>query len=409
MKLIVIFILILSLVLGMRYAFYFSDLSTVQAGDYLQKEIVLLSEPITTDYYQTIRVGEVVIEMDKFPRYAYGDRIILKGTIENNIFIAKSGQEVIQLVVRDPSIQKIPTNNIFIESAAFLRVRVQKAFNHFLPQNEASLLFGIVFGGSQGFSKDLTTAFKNSGVLHVVAASGMNVTIVGAFLIAMFSYIFKRRTALILGIAGVFYYALVSGLSPSIMRASIMASIAFSAAIFGRQNYGILTLILTAFIMLIITPSNITNVGFLLSFSSTLGIIIIKPLFDKIRLVQKTKGISDDITMTTSAQIGSLPVMASIFGSYSAISIIVNALVLWTIPPLMILGGIAAFVAVIQPSLSIPFLYLSYPILLYFKAVIVFFGSIPLLKTGNIPIFIGIGYYLFLFGIVILLNKHNEK
>lgn len=404
-KVIILFLVVLGLILGIRYTVYLETIKVYRVGDTFGETVTLLTEPKSTFYRQTFQLEGLTIELPKHPAYEYGDKLKIVGIVSESSFQTKTGITVAQLVVKNPRIQVLGSHNVFVKSAAFLRQRIFNTFNSYLPSDAAGLLFGIVFGGSQGITGDTREAFRSTGVLHVVAASGMNISMVAAFFIAIFSRLFRRRTALILSIGGVFYYALFSGFSPSIVRASIMASIAFSAGILGRQNYGILTLFLTGFLMLMIQPETLFDVGFQLSFTSTGGILLIKPLFDKIKLMKKTKAVSDDITTSLSAQLGSVPVMVAVFGSYSFISIFINALVLWTIPFLMILGGIAALCAITIPIAAVPALYLSYPLLLYFEKVVLLFKEVPLLQLEAIPASLIVGYYLLLLAIVLYIGK----
>ncbi|MFI5265544.1 MAG: ComEC/Rec2 family competence protein [Candidatus Levyibacteriota bacterium] len=404
MRVLILSCTILLLILGIRYVLYFQSLKTYRVGDVLKREITLLTEPKVSSYYQTFKIDSITVEAPTYPEFHYGDTLLIQGNVEDGSFQAANGKVVSRLAIKNPQIT-LQKTNFLVGSAAYFRNRIEETFNAYLPKNEAVLLFGVVFGGSQGFSQDYYQAFKNAGVLHVIAASGMNVTMVAAFLISFLSLFLKRQVALGMAASGIFYYALLSGFQASILRAGIMAGIAFGAGMLGRQNYAFFGLLLTAYIMLFIKPETMFDVGFLLSFSATFGILTVKPLLDPIWIIKKTKGFSDDITTSVSAQIGSIPVMVGAFGAYSVISILVNALVLWTIPLLMILGGIAALCAITVPFVSVVFLYLSYPLLLYFEKVVLFFGKIPMIQLDNIPIVLWIGYYLILVSIILWLKK----
>lgn len=384
---------------------FFGTDTSYKPGDLLEKQITLLKEPRIQFEHQNIRIQDVAVQLLLEPELHYGDTIVIKGKIEENTFMTSKGENVKQLVVKNPEIQVISTKNPFILSTAFIRSKVWGIFSKTIPRDEAGLLYGIVFGGTQGFSKNMTDAFRSTGVLHVVAASGMNVTLVAGFLFAICSRFFTKRVAILISISGIFYYALLAGFEPSIIRASIMASIAFTATLLGRQNQAFLALILTGWVMIMVRPENVLDVGFLLSFTSTLGILFIKPFFDSFKIFLKTKGFSDDISTTLSAQIGSLPFMGAFFASYSAVSIFVNALVLWTIPFLMILGGLASVCAIVLPWLTFIPLYIALPLLWYFEKTIMFFSRIPVLQLKNVPISVWIGYYLIIIAFIIMTKK----
>lgn len=399
--------IILLLILSIRFVSFFSSHDAPKAGDIFEKEIMLLNDTRDSDFYQTFRIGSILIQTAKYPRYRFGDKIRVIGEIGESK-LESNGREVSILVAKNPKITLIHHNNILIKSAGFIKERITETFKKYLPQNESALLSGILLGGSVGFTPDLKDAFEKTGVLHVVAASGMNVTLIAGFLFAVSSSILARRQAIIISILGIFYYTMLAGMSASVIRAAIMGSIVFTAAILGRKNLAFVSLFLTGFIMLFINPLTLFDISFQLSFLSTLGILVLKPVLDSLKYLKKISFISDDLTTTISAQLGSLPILAKTFSFYSLTSILVNGLVLWTIPILMILGGIAAICAITLPFVSVPFLYLSYPLLLYFKKTVSLFAAIPGLDFSSSTWFLWIGYYLILLSIIIQINKRNK-
>jgi competence protein ComEC len=113
---------------------------------------------------------------------------------------------------------------------------------------------GIVFGVREGMPEDLTDTFIKTGVIHITAASGMNVTMLAGAICVIFAAIASRKTALIFAVVAIWFYAGVAGFDASITRASLMATIAFSAGLLGRQNSGWYALLLTGFLMVFISP-----------------------------------------------------------------------------------------------------------------------------------------------------------
>ena len=127
--------------------------------------------------------------------------------------------------------------------------------------------------------------------------------------------------------------------------------------------------------MLFISPNLISDIGFQLSFTATLGLILIP----KIRAIGKIWVIGNDINTTIAAQIATLPILLINFGTYSIYSVLVNGLVLWTVPILMAIGWIGALVGLIFIPLGQLIIYLCYPLLIYFEKIVDFFG-----KTGGV-------------------------
>ena len=168
-----------------------------------------------------------------------------------------------------------------------LRQHIISVFEKTLPSNYSSLLLGIVFGIKSSMSSNFLDNLKILGLMHIIAASGMNVTLVAGFLSAIFLLFLKRQIALILTIAGIFIYAFLAGFEPSIVRASIMGMITFTAQILGRQKLAGYSLFATAYIMIIFSPFVIWDIGFQLSFVSTAGLIFLRPVLYQIQILKK--------------------------------------------------------------------------------------------------------------------------
>jgi len=120
--------------------------------------------------------------------------------------------------------------------------------------------------------------------------------------------------------------------------------------------------------------------------------------------------LSDDFKATTAAQIATIPILLSSFGSYGLLSIPVNLLILWTIPFLMILGGIAAVLSFVFPLLSAPVLYLSLPFLVYIEYVVTIASRyMPTVQVESFPLSLSIGYYLLLISAILFLYRKRIK
>ena len=217
--------------------------------------------------------------------------------------------------------------------------------------------------------------------------------------------VLKRQIAIFVSILGILFYAMLAGFEASIVRASVMGIIAFSSQILGKQQYGFYALLLTGFLMLFVWPKYLTDIGFQLSFAATAGILFIPTLFKK-----RQNLLSEDFLTTFSAQAATMPIILSNFGTYSVWSIVVNVLVLWTVPFLMILGGIAAIISFIFEPLARLVLYICIPFLVYLEKTVGFFANLNgKILIENVPWQLSVSYYLFLSSVVIFsLRKNNE-
>ncbi len=407
-------LIFLLLLFSVRFYLFYRNQPQRYNGEYLSFETRILSTPQFSYSQQRISVnldtGErILVTAPMYPQFGYGDSVRISSSLQVRVLENKKPI----LTMYFPKIEADKNGkNLPLAITGFIRQKVTLFFEKNLPPISASLLLGIVFGIKENMPKDFTNDLRISGVLHVVAASGMNVTMVGGFLSSIFSFFLKRQYALIASILGICFYALLAGLEPSIIRASIMGILAFLAQILGRQRLASFSLFIAAYIMLLVSPSTLFDVGFQLSFMATLGLIVIRPIFDsnkRLKSLLNKSLIGEDVLTTVCAQASTLPILLANFGSYSFISVFINGLVLWTVPVLMALGGIGGLLGIIFEPLGAIFLYLSLPLLLYFQKVVSIFSQV--FGTFNFTNFswqFTIGYYLLLISLVIFFLQRSK-
>lgn len=405
-KLLIFFLIILSF----RFYFFYKNQPGYTDGQQASFETILLSEPQVigsqqrfTANYKNQSFGRLRIRIttSRFPELHYGDFVRISSTLNIKVLNKNSIYSMYF-----PKIETVNNSaNIFqgsLKKINVLREKLISLFSKTLPSPSSSLLMGIIFGIKEQMPKDFADSLRTTGVFHVIAASGMNVTLVGGFISTGLAFFLKRQIAIALSIIGIIFYTVLAGLEASIIRAGIMGILVFSAQIMGRQTLAINGLFLAGFIMLFIDPTLISDIGFQLSFAATAGLIFIP----RIRAIGKIGVIGDSINTTIAAQIATLPILLSNFGIYSIYSLLVNGLVLWTVPIMMMVGGLGAILGLIFMPLGKFIIYLCYPLLIYFEKIVEIFGKIG----GVITIqtlswqFIA-GYYCLLESALIIFGK----
>lgn len=402
-------------ILSLRFFFFFHNQPEYSDSQHISFETTLLSEPQKAGSQQRITANlekgkSVFITTTIYPQFHYADTLHLEGKLNKKKL--ENGNAI--LTMSYPKIKMIKnSNNSILAVPSFIRQKAISLFEKTLPPTASSLLLGIVFGVKESLPKDFADSLRISGVFHVVAASGMNVTIVGGFLSSLFSWFFKRQIAIVFSIAGIVLYAVLAGFDPPIVRASIMGILVFSARILGRQTLASYGLFLAAFAMLFFLPSLIFDIGFQLSFMATLGLLYIQPILEggrNFRMLINNSIFGEGMVTTIAAQGATLPILLSNFGVYSLWSVAANALVLWTIPALMVIGGLSALMGIVIPSLGQLILYISLPFLLYFEKVIMFFGGLSaVVRTEEFPWQFGVGYYLLLCAGMLFIKRRNKS
>lgn len=335
----------------------------------------ITEQPYLKGSYQIIRVGPILAITDPFPGYFYGDKIQLVGKFTAEL----TNPFRPQYFASFPTIQKIEaTGDLPIGaglSRFFLKTRglVEGRLALLLPEPEASLLLGVVFGVKSQMPENFLQDLRKTGTIHLVVASGQNVAILAGFLIETLVLLVKRRRAIILAMTAILGYVLLVGVQPPVIRAAIMIGMAYAAQLFGREGEGIRLLLVAAMVMLIVSPLILFDIGFQLSFGATAGIIAIyprlRPRFSRLPIL------GEGLATTLSAQLVTFPILFANFGQLSLIAPLVNALVLPTIPFMMSLGMILAASSLFVSPLSQVLAWLVWPVLKYFVVMVEWFGN----------------------------------
>ena len=309
-------------------------------GDYEGKAIKVIgrisSEPLLQGMSQRFNIGRVQVVTELYPKYEYGQKVAVVGILQRRVI----NRWLNQFSLMYPTIKVIEADNVNLIRYQVIRFRqgIEAVFNQNLPEPEASLLAGIVLGVKRGLSSDFYEALRKTGTMHIVVASGYNVTIIIGTVVLYLAGYLRRRTAILLGILAVGIYAVMAGLQPAIVRAAIMGSLAYFGQLLGKQAGGLRLLMLAALLMLVMEPLLIFDLGFQLSVGATSGLLLLGERMDKIfgrvPLVGKAMG------ETVSAQIMVTPILLLAFGKMNVFSILINSLILWLVPFIMLWGVI---------------------------------------------------------------------
>jgi len=406
-----VFLLILFLLALLVFRFYsfYASHPPYKSGQDVSIGATLGEEPDLSNKGQSFSIKTstnqiIFVKTAVVPRLHYGEKVVLKGRLESRVL--SSGHEILTMQFPKIVAQDDPLN--FVTSLALsIRQRSTSLFERTLPPTSASLLSGIVFGAKEHFSIDFKDSLRSTGVLHVIAASGMNVTFVAAALLATLGHFMRRQFALIFGALAIIFYVFLVGFEPSIVRAAIMALLAFGAGILGRQNWALFSIFLAGYMMLLWQPVFLTDVGFQLSFLATLGILLLDKSFGKLG---KLGILGESVSTTLAAQVATMPILLGAFGSLGMLSLPVNAMVLWTVPILMTLGSLSVLVMFVFEPLAKLLLFLALPFLLFFEAVVSFLGGLGWnFQIESFPWQMGVGYYLVVIAIIVYFKRKTKS
>ncbi|MFA4817613.1 MAG: ComEC/Rec2 family competence protein [Parcubacteria group bacterium] len=261
-----------------------------------------------------------------------------------------------------------------------LKNKMSDNINRVIPYPESALGNGLIFGGSGDLPKDLKNNFSRTGMTHIVAVSGYNVTIIAEYLILLGIFIgLWRKQAFWFAIAGIFLFVLMCGFPSSAVRAGVMGSLLLWAMKNGRLANSWNAIIFAGAVMTAINPLVLRwDVGFQLSFLAAIGIIALSPFWEKVFVKNhKALGFSEIFLLSLSAQIFVLPIILYNFQTLSLVSLAANLLILLIIPISMLLVFLTAVAGLISNILALPFAWLAYLPLKYEVWVVDTLGNVP--------------------------------
>jgi len=222
-----------------------------------------------------------------------------------------------------------------------------------IPDPEASLGVGYLVGQRRSLPPDLLVALQLTGLTHVIVASGYNLTILVRLARRLFVKVSKYLAALSASTMIVIFMA-ITGMSPSMSRAGIVAGLSLVAWYYGRKFHPIVLLAVAVAATVLINPSYAWgDLGWQLSFAAFAGVMIIAPLAQRYLFGDKKPGLIGQILAeTVSAQLATAPIIIASFGQISNIAIISNLLVLPLVPLAMLLTFIAGLGSLVFPAIS---------------------------------------------------------
>lgn len=347
--------------------------------------------------------GEMWLSTREDLRLKRSDQVTVKGKINEGFggFSASmSGVDVIEI-----------TNNSKNDLGLIVRDKFSEKTDK-IDQPGRVLGLGFLVGQKNDLPEDLAKKVKNLGLSHMIVASGYNLTILVVFARRLFAKISKYLSAVFGGVM-IGGFMLITGFSPSMSRAGLVAGMSLIAWYYGRKIHPVVLLLISASITLVIKPSYIWgDLGWYLSFLAFIGVLILAPLIhDYFWGKAKPSAIRELVITTVCAQIMTLPILIYSFGLFSAWSLIANILIL----PIVPLAMLAVFVSGLA-GILIPFMsgILSVPANLILKYCIFVIDKIAGLPSAVSEVSLSISYMilayvLLLVGIIWLKlkTKHN--
>jgi competence protein ComEC len=279
------------------------------------------------------------------------------------------------LVLLSGEIQQPPRFDQF-DYRAYLSEQGIAAVDRALPEPQAALLLGVVFGYRAALPSVLQQQMIASGLIHIVVISGLKVSLL-ARIIQQALGRWLPKAAPMIAVGAMAGYALLAGASAAALRAAAMGVLVVIAGRLRRDSHVFLSLALTAAVMLGLKPALAADVSFQLSFAGTIGIAA---MTDRIaaRFAWMPAVLRDPFAATIAAETATWPLMLANFHQLSLIGPVANALVLPLLPAVMIVGGAGALLGSPLAPAAWPLMQAAGVITTWYRLVIGSLGSLPL-------------------------------
>lgn len=288
------------------------------------------------DRYEVIR-GEAanlrMLNSDSFFAASKADGILLQGVLSSGAEISIEGS-------------RRPWYSFLYDIRDKLGGNIQGA----LPRQEGALLMSMCLGNKNTLSAEHEAAFRGAGLSHLLAVSGLHTSVIAGGVLALLKMLRvpKRASALVTG-GVIIGFMIITGCTPSVMRAGIMCLVLLAGMLVNRQPDGLNSLGLALLLILVWDMDALYDIGLWLSFAAAWGLLVMvpfwrgymqeRPFWKKYKMLLP---VMNALLVTLSATVATLPVLALSFGEFSMISPAANLLAVLPGSLLVELGCLAA-------------------------------------------------------------------
>ena len=360
---------------------------------------------LTIDIAST--TGKILATVASYPKFSYGDKVKLRGILEKPknfnepddlrqfdyiSYLAKDG---IGYVMFQPTITLTTSGkgNV-IKSALFnFKNSFLENIGAMIPEPAGALLGGLVVGAKRSLGTEWLEKFRTVGVIHIVVLSGYNITIVAEFIMRLLAFL-PRFARFSFGGLAIIFFAIMTGGSATVVRASLMAILVIVARATGRLYDITRALLLAGFLMILHNPKILVfDTSFQLSFLSTLGLIYLSPIIEKrLGFITEKLQLRQIASATIATQVFVLPLLLFQMGTLSLVALPANLLILPTIPWTMLFGFLAGALGFISQIVALPFAFIAYILLAFQLKIVALFATLPFASI-SIPYFPAIALF----------------
>ncbi|HWR41289.1 MAG TPA: DNA internalization-related competence protein ComEC/Rec2 [Patescibacteria group bacterium] len=299
-------------------------------------------------------------------RAAYGDRLKVSGQLLAIRGYRNPGQLDPEIAARrqgvhgrmsarasDAVIMAGADSDNWRTGLAAWRERVRRDMEAVMPETDAAMICGMLFGGYDGIRREVIRDFSTTGIVHILSVSGTHIALVAgviAWLGGRLGPRFRGLTGLT-ATAAVLLYAAVSGFTPPVVRSAFMGVLSLGAIALERDTYAAAALAAAALVMLTAQPLLLYDISFQLSFAATAGLVFLyRPTLHILNHLPSW--MASPLAVTAAAQLAVAPFIAWYYNSFSLSAFAANLAIVPLAEAIVVLGLAGALISGISGSIA---------------------------------------------------------
>ena len=325
---------------------------------------------------QTVQGGvALTVRQDgPIPAAVDGDRVFVSGKLRALHFYQNPGQPDRRAALAaqgvDARLSALPGSFRVIRHSASdsLQGRLARWREHLrqklltaMPEPDAALIMGMLFGGYDGIDRQTVRDFAATGIVHILSVSGAHIALLAGAVFWLAGRLRLRQGwAAAIAAATLLGYGFLCGFSAPVIRSVIMGLITMAALALERRASAKRALALAVLAMLVYQPYNLFDISFQLSVGCTAGLLYLQPILLQWLSSGLPKSVAQAMAATLSAQLAVIPFLAWYFGTFPVISLFANLLVAPLLEAVILLGLFATVLAgALEPLARLVFVGLS--------------------------------------------------
>lgn len=390
----------------------------------LRENSISFQARISTIDGQSMRSKALVRFFSKYFTATGGDLVGIEGSIKeiragNEAYYARKGIYH-AITAKNITIVKPFKEPLYRRAANILRADVLKTFHDYLPDREAGILSAMIIGEKSEISPEDTRYFQDSGTMHLLVVSGLNVGYVSLVIFVILRLLgFSLRTTGLVSIPLLLLFMAASGINPPVVRATLSAIYIFLAFSLERDVDYFIAISISALVSLLYEPGMLFDISFQLSYISTLGIVYMYPklrqMFGK-KLNWFMNFTASNVSLSMSAQLAVMPLIAVYFNRLNFAGFISNIAAV-PLSAVITAAGVALYLAnFVSASIAVAIAFVIKLSLYLLLTIVSFFARLDIatLNTAAPPMIAIIAFYAalvvafselkrrYLFGVVLL-------